>query len=128
MILEHLHFCLANHACVSHWLRGQPHLLECCYQICLIGTDMCVHPVSELSVFSPFSVNCSQVAMFQIMPALFPQGQERVGGWSTKCGQDKNFQICPDILYECPLKWIHKELENSIVESTGYLNSCVSLY
>ena len=80
MILEHLHFCLANHACVSHWLRGQPHLLECCYQTCLIGTDMCVHPVSELSVFSPFSVNCSQVAMFQLMPALCQHGQERVGG------------------------------------------------
>ena len=29
MILEHLHFCLANHACVSHH-----------YQNCLIGTHM----------------------------------------------------------------------------------------
>ena len=26
LILEHLHFCLANHACVSHLLHGQPHL------------------------------------------------------------------------------------------------------
>ena len=47
MILEHLHFCLVNHACVSHLLRGQPHLLECYYRNCLIGTHGCVHPVSE---------------------------------------------------------------------------------
>ena len=52
MILEHLHFCLANHACVSHLLRSQPHLLGCYYQNCLIGTHMSVHPVSGLSVFS----------------------------------------------------------------------------
>ena len=36
--------------------------------------------------FLPFSVNCSQVAMFQIMPALCPHGQGEVG-WSTKCGK-----------------------------------------
>ena len=36
--------------------------------------------------FLPFSVNCSQVAMFQIMPALCPHGQGEAG-WSTKCGQ-----------------------------------------
>ena len=86
MILEHLHFCLANHACVSHLLRGQPHLLECYYRNCLIRTHMCVHPVSEWSVFLPFSVNCSEVAMFQKMPALCPHGQGEEG-WSTKCGQ-----------------------------------------
>ena len=79
-------FCLANHDCVSHLLRGQPRLLECYYWNCLIGTYMCVHPVSEWSVFLPFTVNCSQVEMFQIMPALCPHGQ-REGGWSTKCGQ-----------------------------------------
>ena len=38
---------LANHVCVSHLLRGQPHLLECYSRNCLIGTHMCVHPVSE---------------------------------------------------------------------------------
>ena len=38
---------LANHACVSHLLRGQPHLLKCYYRNCLIGTHTCVHPVSE---------------------------------------------------------------------------------
>ena len=38
---------LANHACVSHLLRGQPHLLECYYRNCLIGAHMCVHLVSE---------------------------------------------------------------------------------
>ena len=110
MILEHLHFCLANHACVSHLLRGQPHLLECYYRNCLIGTHMCVHPVSEWSVFLPFSVNCSQVAMFQIMPALCLHGQGEWGGWSTKFGQAwtgggglKNYQIFTDILYGWPL-------------------------
>ena len=56
MILENLHFCLANHACVSHLLRGQPYLLECYYRNCLIGTHMCVHPVSEWSVF--FTLQC----------------------------------------------------------------------
>ena len=51
MILEHLHFCFANHGCVSHLLRGQPHLLECYYRNCLIGAHMCVHPISEWSDF-----------------------------------------------------------------------------
>ena len=30
--------------------------------------------------FLPFSENCSQVAMFQIMPALCPHGQGEGGG------------------------------------------------
>ena len=43
---------------------------------------------TEWSVFLLFSVNCSQVVMFQIMPALCPRGQWEGGrGWSTKCGQ-----------------------------------------
>ena len=41
----------------------------------------------EWSVFLPFSVNCSQVAMSQIMPTLCPHGQGEGGGWSAKCGQ-----------------------------------------
>ena len=58
------------------------------------------------------SVNCSQVAMFQIMPTLCPHGQGVGGGegWSTKCGQawsrggdPKNSQICAGILYGWPL-------------------------
>ena len=48
IILEHLHFSLANRACPSHLLCGQLHLLVC---NCLIGTHMCVHPVSKWSVF-----------------------------------------------------------------------------
>ena len=45
-----------------------------------------------ISFFLPFSVNCSQVAMFQIMPALCPHEQEEGGGkgggrWLAKCGQ-----------------------------------------
>ena len=51
MILEHLHFCLANRACLSDLLYGQLHLLEYYYRNCLIGTHMCVHPVSKWSVF-----------------------------------------------------------------------------
>ena len=55
---------------------------------CLIGTHMCVHPVSEwLGFFLPLGVNCWQVALFQIMPALCPHGQGEGGGWSSKCGQ-----------------------------------------
>ena len=50
--------------------------------------------------FLPFSVNCSEVALFQIVPVLYPHGQ---GGWSTKCGQGegglKNSKLCADILY-----------------------------
>ena len=47
---------------------------------------------TEWSVFLPFSVNCSQVAMSQIMPTLCPHGQGESGGWSArgwsaKCGQ-----------------------------------------
>ena len=112
MILEHLHFCLVNHACMSHLLCGQPHLLECYYQNCLIRTCMCVHPVSEWSVFLPFNVNCSQVAMFQIMAALcvHREGEGRGGGWSPnvdRLGQGeegpKNSQVCADILYGWPL-------------------------
>ena len=56
--------------------------------------------------FLPFSVNYSEVAIFQIMPALCPHGRGEEERWSTKCGQawtggggPKNSQICADILY-----------------------------
>ena len=39
-------------------------------------------------------MNCSQVAMFQIMPAFCPHGQGE--------GGPKNSQICADILYGWP--------------------------
>ena len=77
---------------------------------------MCVHPVSEWSVFLPFSVNCSQVAMFQIMPALCPHGQGGGGGVQPiqpnvdrpgqRDGGPKNSQICADVLYGWPHIWI----------------------
>ena len=59
-----------------------------------------------IGFFLPFRVNCSQVAMFQIMPALCPHG-EWEEAWSTICGQawtggPKNSQICEDILYGWP--------------------------
>ena len=83
---ECINFCLANHACVPHLLSGQPHLLECYYRNCLIGTHVCTSSIRMIRFFLPFSVNCSQVGMFQILPALCPHGQgER--GWSTKYGQ-----------------------------------------
>ena len=52
-ILEHLHFCLANHACVSHLLSGQPHLLECYYRNCLIGAHVCTSSIRMTSFFNP---------------------------------------------------------------------------
>ena len=41
---------------------------------------------TEWSVFLPFSVNCSQVAMFYIMPALCLHGR-RVGGGEGEEGE-----------------------------------------
>ena len=55
MILEHLHFCLANHACVSPLLRGQPHLLESYDRNCLIGTHV---STSSIRIISFFTVQC----------------------------------------------------------------------
>ena len=61
--------------------------------------------------FLPFSVNCSQVAMFQIMLALCPHGQGEGRGRGGRGGQPnvdrpaqgeggpKNSQICAGILY-----------------------------
>ena len=91
MILEHLHFCLANHACVSHLLRGKPHISECYYRNCLIGTHMYIQYRNN-QFFLPFSVNCSQVAIFKVMPALCPQGQgegERRGGRGAQPNVDR---------------------------------------
>ena len=105
-----VHFSLANHAWVSHLLHGQPHLLECYYRNCLIGTHMCSE--SEWSVFLNFSVNCSKVAMFQIMPALCLHRQGESGGQVNQMwtGLDrergtKNPQTCAEILYGWTLAW-----------------------
>ena len=35
-------------------------------------------------------MNCSQIAMFQIMPALCPQGRRRGGGWCGDRGGQPN--------------------------------------
>ena len=53
---------------------------------------------TEWSVFLPFSVNCSQVAMFQIMPALCLHGQAE-GGGQPNVNRPGQGQICADILY-----------------------------
>ena len=59
--------------------------------------------------FLPFSVNCSQVALSQIMPAWCPHGQgEEEGGGGGQTNGDrpgqgeggpKNSQICANIFY-----------------------------
>ena len=114
-ICEQLHFCFANHACVSHLLRAQPHLLGCYYRNCLIGTHMCVHLVSEWSVFYPsvwIFTSCNVSNNVSLASARREVG---VGGgwWSTKYAQAwtgegaaglKNSQICVDILYGWPLR------------------------
>ena len=86
MILEKLHFCLANHVCVSHLLHGQPHLLECYYWNCIIGTHMCVHPVSEWSDF--FTLPCELFTSCNVS-SIASLVSAQTGGerWSTKCGQ-----------------------------------------
>ena len=48
------------------------------------NTNVCTSSIRMIS-FLPFRVNCSQSAMFQIIPALCPHG----GGWSSKCGQEE---------------------------------------
>ena len=50
------------------------------------NTHVCTSSIRMISFFLPFSVNCSQVAMFQVMLALCLHGQGE-GVWSTKCGQ-----------------------------------------
>ena len=55
--------------------------------------------------FLSFSVNCSQVAMFQIMPILCPHGQGEGGGGHTNVdrpGQGKvEFQKFLDLCGNC---------------------------
>ena len=64
----------------------------------------------DCQFFLPFRVNCSQVAVFQIMPALclYRQGE---GGWSTKCrqawrgggGSQKFPNLCEHPLWMTPI-------------------------
>ena len=70
------------------------------------NTHVCISSIKMINFFLPFSVNCSQVAMFQIMPALCLHGQGEGRGGQTNVlrpGQGergpKNCQICADILY-----------------------------
>ena len=56
------------------------------FRLCLHSNVFYVILKQNDQFFLPFSVNCSQVAMFQIMPASCLHGQG-ADGWSTKCGQ-----------------------------------------
>ena len=44
------------------------------------NTHVCTSSIRMIRFFLPFSVNCSQVTMFQIMPALWPHGQGEGSG------------------------------------------------
>ena len=48
-------------------------------------------------VFLPFSVNCSQVAMFQIMPALCLHGQGDGGGGQPNVDRPRQGEGVPKI-------------------------------
>ena len=44
------------------------------------NAHVCTSSIRMIRFFLPFSVNCSQVTMFQIMPALWPHGQGEGSG------------------------------------------------
>ena len=59
--------------------------------------------------FLPFNVNCSQVAMFQIMPVLCPHGQGEGGGQPNvdrpgqgEGGSQKFANLCEHPLWMTP--------------------------
>ena len=104
----HFISCLC-HACVSHLLRGQHHHLECYYRNFLIGTHMCVHPVSEWSVYFTLqcelfpSCNVSNNTSLLSARTRGGGGQPNVDRPGQREGDPKDSQICADILYGWPL-------------------------
>ena len=112
MILEHLCFCLANHVCVSHLLRGQPHLLECYYRNYLIETHMCVYPISKLLVF--FTLQCELFTSCNVSNnASLVSAWTGGGRWSAKCGEactgggepPKFLNLCGHTLWMTPISF-----------------------
>ena len=108
-ICKHLHFCLANHACVSHLRRAQPHLLECYYWNFIIGTHMCTSSIRmisfctrqcELSTSCNISNNASLVSVWTGGGV----GQPNVDRPGQRRRPPKNSQICTDILYGWTLR------------------------
>ena len=105
----HVMSCLC-HVCVSHLLRGQPHLLECYYRNSLIGTHTCVHPVSEWSVFLTLqcefftSCNVSKNASL-LSPRTGGEGvvNQVWTGLDRGSGAPKKSQTFADIVYGWPL-------------------------
>ena len=72
---------------------------------------------TEWSVFLPFSVNYSQVTIFQIMPVLFPHGQGEGGGvvswmWTDRPGQGERV---PKIPRSVQISYLDDPLVNSSV-------------
>ena len=70
------------------------------YHICEIYSGnfaVCLNDQFD-QFFLPFNVNCSQVAMFQIMPALCLHGQAE-GGGQPNVNRPGQGQICADIFY-----------------------------
>ena len=72
--MEHLHICLTNHACVTFTSWSTPSFGMLLSKLSNRNTRVYNQYQNDL-LFLPFSVNCSQVAMFQIMPTLCPHNQ-----------------------------------------------------
>ena len=124
MILEHLHFCLANHAfCVTLTSLSTPSFGVLLSNLSNRNTHVCT---SSIRMISFFTVQCDLFTSCNVSNnASLVSARTREGG--RVVNQMWTGQKFPN-LCGCPLKWIYKELENSIVESTGYLNSCVCLH
>ena len=105
---ECINFCLANHACVPHLLRGQPHLLECYYRNCLIGTHVCTSSIRVISFFYPSVWIVHKLQCFKYCQPCVRTDKGKGGGQPNvdRLGRErkgpKNSQICANILYGWP--------------------------
>ena len=112
--------CISCHVCVSclvmpmsclcvtftSWLTPS---LECYYRNGLIGTHMCIHPVSEWPVFFTLQWDLFTSCNVSNNASLVSSGAGGGGvnqiwtGLDRGRGDPKNSQICADILYGWPL-------------------------
>ena len=79
-------------------------------KVCNRNTHVCTSSIRMVSFFLPFSLNCSQVAMFQIMPALCLHGQGEGRGDQTNVdtsgqgeGVRKALNLCRYPLWMTPV-------------------------